>query len=212
MGSSSGVLAQAGDFRLRLSGEIEKELLNDLKGSIEYEHRFDQNVSTFDKAFVEPKLSYDLPNDFSIGAKYRIMYDQNRSREREFRQRISAYFRYGFNLDDFDLKLSTTLQYGFDDLTNTNFSREQKLVNRYAAEIEYNWFGQPYTPFAEYEFYIHTNHPNGAIINQWRIKLGTAIKLSRSAKLDIFYIFDNEFNVVAPVDSHVLGAKYAYSF
>lgn len=209
---SAAGFAQRNDFRLRLSGEIETELLNDLKGSLEYEHRFDQNLSTFDKAFFEPKLSYDLPNDFRIGAKYRIMYDQNRSRERELSQRISAYVRYGIDIDDFELKLTTTLQYGFDDLTNTVFSSKQKLINRNAAAIEYNWFGQPYTPFVEYEFFVHTNHPNGAIVNQWRLKMGTSVKLSRASSLDFFYLFENEFNVVAPVDSHVIGAKYAYSF
>lgn len=200
------------DVRLRVSGKLDTEFTKKLSAAVEYEHRFDQYLSTFDKAFIEPSVSYKLAKKLQVGLAYRFMYDQDQKRKREFKQRYSAYVRYKFDIDDFALKIKTALQYGFDDLTNTTFKYDQKLINRNSIEIEYDWFGKKFKPFAEYEFFYHINHPNGGIINQSRLKAGTNYELSKSSKLSFYYAFENEFNVVAPVDSHILGLGYAYSF
>ena len=210
--SEKQVNAQTDDVRMRLSTEIQKEINKKLSASLEYEHRFDQNLTTFDKAFLEPSISYDIIKPVRIGAIYRVMLDQNKTRQQRFEQRIGAYIRYTFKVDDFDIKVKTALQYGFDDLSNPSFSYDQKLINRNAIEVEYNWFGSKFTPFASYELFYHINHPNGGILNQWRLKTGSSYRISKSSRVQFYYLFENEFNTAYPTDAHVFGAGYSYRF
>lgn len=204
--------AQTTDFRARLSGKISTDIGKVLKADLEYEHRFDYNLTHFDKAIIEPSLSLSLSKAVDIGVSYRAMYDQNSKRQNEIKQRSTVFARYGTKLNDLKFKLKTALQYGFDDLTNTSVFDSRNLISRTAFEIEYNWFGSRFTPFAGYEFFVHLNHPNGAIANQWRLKAGTDYKIARNLTCNVYYLFENEFNVVAPTDAHVLGAGFAYKF
>lgn len=206
------VKAQNTDVKLRLSAKVEKEISKKLSGSLEYEHRLDQNLSTFDKAFLEPSVSYDLNKSMKVGAVYRIILDQNKVREQGMEQRVAAYVRYSLEYDDFEFQVKTALQYGFDDLTNSSFSYDQKLISRTSLEVQYNWFGSKFTPFASAELFYHINDPKGGIINQTRMKAGTAYKISKSSKVQVYYLFENEFNVAYPVDAHILGASYSFKF
>jgi hypothetical protein len=200
------------DFRMRLAAGADADLTKDLSAGLEYEHRFDQFLTTFDKALLEPSISYDLSKHWKLGFLYRITLDQNSRRERQFEHRISGSLRYDFELDDFEIKLKTILQYGSDDLTNSPFSSQQKILSRNSFELEYNWFGKRHTPFIKYELFTHLNNPGGAIANQSRLTVGTAFKLSKNSKIDLAYLFENEFNIVAPTDAHILSIGYSYSF
>lgn len=203
--------AQTTDFRARFGAGIEKEFGN-LTAGIEYEHRFDNYLTTFDKALIEPSVSYEVAGFFDVGAQYRIEYDQNIKRERRFEQRISVNARLKYEYDDFEFKYKTILQYGSDDLTNSIYNVSNKLVNRHSFEIEYNWFGMPLVPFAGYEFFIHLNDPRGAIVNQYRIEAGIDYDMDRASTFTFFYRFENEFNIAFPTDSHSLGLKYRFKF
>lgn len=200
------------DFRMRLTASTEVDFNNKLSGSMEYEHRFDQFLTTFDKAFLEPSISYDLVKDIRVGAAYRIILDQNTVRQKELEQRISAYVRYKLKFDDFELSLKSSIQYGFDELSNPSFRYNQNLISRNSFELEYNWFGTKATPFIGGEIFYHINNPNGGIFNQSRIKLGCAYKTSGNSKFQAFYMFENEFNVANPVNANIVGIAYAYKF
>lgn len=198
------------DFRMRMGAGVEKELSKDLAVELEYEHRFDQFLTTFDKALIEPSIAYDLGKHWKLGLLYRLCYDQSIKRNAEWEHRIAASIRYDFDIDDIEIKLKSILQYGSDDLTSSPFSMQQNFINRNSIEIEYNWFGKRYTPYLKYEVFTHLNHPHGAINNQTRLSLGASYKLSKKIKIDLAYLFENEFNIVAPTDSHILSLGFSY--
>jgi hypothetical protein len=104
------------------------------------------------------------------------------------------------------------MQYGFDDLSVANDFINNKLVSRNSIQIDYDWFGTKLRPYAKYEFFTHLNHPQGTIINQQRMSLGSSYKISKALSVDAFYMFENEMNIVAPVNAHILGAGIEYSF
>lgn len=206
------VNAQNSDVRLWLSSEFKKEITNKLKADVEIEYRQDQLLTTFDKVFIQPAVAYNLTDNIRIGGVYRLMFDQNKTREKTYKQRVAAYFRYSIDVDDFELKFKTALQYGFDDVTNASLSYDQKLVNRNAINVVYNWFGKKFKPFVGYELFYHVNDPNGGIINQSRLEAGTNYQLSDNIDLSVFYMYENEFNVAFPSDSHIIGCSFSYSF
>lgn len=201
--------AQISDFRARAGVKVQKDLGREFTASLEYEHRFDNLLTTFDKALIEPTLSFDFTKRIRVGAEWRFMIDQNLVREIEYKQRASAYFRYSYPMGDFDLKTKIALQYGFDELTSSS-GKNSKLINRNTLELEYDWFGSKFTPFVAYEFFYHINNKNGGIINQWKARAGTSYRINKRSELSVFYLFEKEINVAHPVDAHVLGVGYTY--
>jgi long-subunit fatty acid transport protein len=204
--------AKSTDFRVRLATVVNKEVNNKLLTGLKYEHRFDQNLTSFDKAFIEPMISYKLSDAIRLGVGCRVMYDQNEMREQTIKQRFSMHISYSDRFDDFKFKIKTTLQYGFDDLTAISIGIDHKLVNRYSLKVEYDWFGTRISPYAEYEIFYHINSSQGGIINQNRMTAGAEYKLSKVSNIKLYYLYDNEFNVVDPVDANVFGVAYGYRF
>lgn len=203
--------SQQTDLRLRLFGELEKEIVKDLNMSLEYEHRFNKNLTAFDKAFFEPSLSYDFNKQYRIGASCRMGLSDNDVRKRKYQYRTSAYLQYRFKVDDFRIRFRTVLQYGFDDISSISSFLVNNLVNRNSVQVDYDWFGSRLRPYAKYEFFFLVNHPQGGIINQQRFSAGTKYKVSKALSLNAFYMFENEFNIVSPINSHIFGFGASYS-
>lgn len=206
------VKAQSTDFRARLSASIEHELLDNLNGSLEIETRFDKFLSTYDRSFIEGAVSYDVVKYLRIGVSGRFMHDMNDVRVKSTAYRSSLFVRVKTSFDDFDIKIKSTLQYGFDELSQSAYSFSNKLINRNSIGVDYNWFGTKFKPFIEYEFFYHINNVNGGIINQSRIKSGTSFSFNKSSEISLYYMFENEFNVIKPTDSHIIGFSYNYKF
>ncbi|MFB6317724.1 DUF2490 domain-containing protein [Saccharicrinis sp. FJH54] len=204
--------AQYTDFKMRFGLEVEKEIIDNLDAHIELEQRYMHNISSYDKTFIEPSLSYDLSKHFSVGVIWRIQIRENNSYKMFSEQRYSAFVKYDVSYLDFKIKLRTILQYGFDDITNAAFSVDQKLINRNSIDIDYDWFGKKIKPGIKFELFHHLNHPHGSILNQWRLKAGASYILTNHSEINLYYMFENEFNVVKPVDAHIIGLKYGYSF
>jgi len=137
--------AQTTDYRARAGVKVQKDISKALTASLEYEHRFDNYLTAFDKALIEPSVSLDLFKFLRIGAEWRFMVDQNLVREIEYKQRAAFYIRGQHSIDDFDFKLRTAIQYGFDELTVSS-GLGQKLISRNTVEVEYNWFGSKFKP------------------------------------------------------------------
>lgn len=197
---------------MRLSGDISTDITKKLNAGLEYEHRFDKNLTAFEKAFIEPSISYDIVKDFRFGASYRVALNQTTSRNQKIQQRGSAYLQYRYRFDDFRVRFRSIIQYGFDDLTNTTSGSNRKLINRNSVQVDYSIFGTRLRPFAKYELFYHINDPRGGIINQQRASIGTQYRLSKSSSFNAFYMFENEMNIARPVNSHILGLGYSYSF
>jgi predicted porin len=203
--------AQTTDFRARLGLDVQKDITRKLSASLAYEHRFNYNLTRFDEAFIEPGVSYDLLKSLKIGAEWRFILNQTLKGKIEYKQRAAVYIKFKQPIGDFDLNLRTALQYGFDEITLA-LNNNQNLVSRNSVEVEYNWFGSKFKPFAGYEFYYHINDPNGGIINESRTKAGIAYRFSKKSELSAYYIFDNEFNVPFPVDANIIGIGYSQKF
>jgi hypothetical protein len=205
------MMAQQYDNKLRLSGGIETEIFDDVDFKLKYEYRLDKNIASFDKTFLEPEIEVEIINDVKVGAKYRFSYNNKRN-SREFEQRFSVFGNYEYNYDDFEFTVQGALQYGADDIAFISGSDNSELVGRYSVKVNYGWFGTKMEPYVKYELFHHLNKKGGALLNEWKLKTGLQYDISSNSSFDIFYMFENEFNISSPVDANVLGLGYEYSF
>ena len=86
---SQGLSAQTTDNKLRMSAKVQKEISDNLGFDIEFEQRFDQQITAFDKAFLEPSISYNINKNFKSGIIYRFILDQNKYKNKTYEQRSS---------------------------------------------------------------------------------------------------------------------------
>jgi hypothetical protein len=195
------------DLRSRTGIKLKTEPVKDIEFVMNIQQRFDNKLSTFDKFILEPGIAYDLSKSFKTGAEYRFSISQNQRHIRESRHRFSGFIRYKKEIDDFDLRVKTVLQYGFDDESSAFLDYRNKLYSRNSVSLSYNIFGSKLTPKAEYEFFYHINNPNGGIINAWRITTSVDYELSKNKTLAFYYMYDKEFNVASPVNANIFGVE-----
>ncbi len=202
--------AQNTDLRARMGAVLSFDITQNLGASVELEQRFKNNMSVYDKSLVEPDIHYNFNKKLRMGMAWRSMYDRSAKGNYSLKHRGSGYIRYRFLINDFDFRIKSSLQYGVDDLTTSLLSTSNNLINRNSLTLKYKWFGKPITPEVACEFYYHINHPRSSIINQLRLKAGIEYRLNKKTDLGFYYLFDNEFNIAYPTDSHVVGISCSY--
>ena len=195
------------DFRSWAGVKLKTEVFDGADFELTLEQRFDNNLTTFDRFIVEPGFAYSLNKHIKTGIEYRYYIKQDIKRNRESRHRFSGHARYKKEIDDFTIRAKTVMQYGIDDDADYLLDYRNKLINRNSLSLTYNIFGSKLTPGAEYEFFYHINHPNGGIINSWRIKVNFDYELSKRNALSLFYMFDKEINVAMPINAHIIGVE-----
>jgi hypothetical protein len=202
--------AQNTDLRARVGASFSFDISNNLGASVEVEQRFKNNMAAYDKTLIEPDIHYNINKKVRIGFAWRTMYDTSERGYYSLKHRGSGYLRYRIAISDFDFRIKSSLQYGVDDLTTSMLSTNNNLINRNALTLRYNWFGKPITPEIGCELYYHMNNPRGSIINQFRMKAGIEYRVNKKTDITLYYLFDNEFNIAHPTDSHVLGLFCSY--
>ncbi len=202
--------SQTNDTKLWTGLALEKDISKKIKGSIELEQRFDNNISSFDRLLIEPALSYKLSKKWSFDLIYRIWSQQTRERNYQLHSRLSLGTTYSKSIDDFKLEIGSKLQYGFADLNEDNFYSTKNLISRNNIKISYEIFGSRFTPFVKYELFTSLKRfePENY---QWRLFGGTNIYLNQKSRLRLFYALEHEFNKPNRVNSNILGISFQYS-
>ena len=204
--------AQNTDFGNWLGVNLSSKLTDDLNLGIELEDRIENFNGSSNRFLFQPGIDYSINSEFRIGFSYRFAINSDNELQRELGQRYSVNLRYKFEVGDFEIKAKTALQYELDKFQSAFLDTRNELVNRNSVGIDYNWFGSKITPWANFELFHYLNNPGGAITYKYRSKLGANYPIASSFDIDVFYLYDHEFNVVKPGDRHVVGVTLNYEF
>ncbi|MBN2236394.1 MAG: DUF2490 domain-containing protein [Bacteroidales bacterium] len=203
-------IGQSIDSRLWTGLSLEKKLNNRLEASIGVEYRLENNLAYFDKFLLEPALNFKFNKAFSIQLTYRYWFQQNDENNLINRSRTSFELNYSKKIKDLNIKLESKLQYGFADrLENASFY-SKNLVSRNSLKLSYSIFGTRFTPFAKFELFTSLEEFN-PLNYQSRAQVGSDIYLTSKTDLRLFYLFENEFNVLDAIDSNVFGISLKYA-
>jgi len=202
--------SQSTDTKLWAGLEIEKEINKKIIGSLEFEQRFDNNISSFDKLLIEPAISYKLNKKWSFYISYRLWYQRNTVQVYELHSRTTLGVSFDKKIKGVKLKLASKMQYGIPDLSENNFYFTRRLVSRNSLKLSYEIFGSRFTPFLKYELFTSLKRLN--LLNyQWRLITGTSIYLNKALDLKLYYALEHEFNVVNKMNSNIFGIGIKYS-
>lgn len=202
-------LTQTTDTKLWTSFAIEKKINKKLKASIDFEQRFENNISSFDRFLVEPTISYALNKRWSLGLIYRF-WRQQKNQNYFNHHRASLAIGYSKEIKGIAIKLTSKAQYGFPDANEDDFFATKRLVSRNSIKLSHSIFGTRFTPYMKYELFTALERFN-PLNYQWRLQGGTDIYIKPKIDLRLYYIFENEFNAINPTDSNIFGIAFQYS-
>lgn len=116
-----------------------------------------------------------------------------------------------FNRNRLDMR-TTSSTYG--QVLSKTLEGECENVLRLKLNVEYNIRKSSFTPFVSAEAYLPFTNVCFGQVTKMRYSVGTEYKLSKKQQLKVYYLFQDKTHkgYENPVDMHVFGAGYSYSF
>lgn len=203
---------QVQDFQTWWELEMEKKISSKLDLSGELEQRFVNNSLQYGRTLVSLGASYDVLDYLRLAGGGRIIFSLDGEQGLRTRYRIHMDATGGYDLSGFDISLRARFQYGFDELAALRYFKLNTFVNRYRLKVDRHVFGTKFDWFASVESW----HGSG-MESQWRTiamrySAGLAYSLNFTSRFSLRYIFEDELNVVYPIQLHILVMGYSYSF
>lgn len=186
------------------------------KTGIEFQSRFDQDLTRLNTVFLSPYLNYELTNFVETEYSYRFTMDPGKT---EFSQRHTLDLTFG-NLIDFfsedsrfslDTRLRGTYEYFPQDQNETELRLKGVLkYNLKGTKIEPYLSSELFYRFQDQIIYTANEVTTREAINTWRLRAGLSIPLSKRHELKTFYLFQDRIG--SDKIEHIFGLKYAYNF
>lgn len=209
------------DRKLWISSKYDIELIDDFSLSAEQEIRLTNKMEEFDQALISLGGEYKITNNIRFFAGYRgraknydyIYFYQNEAiTHLSFKNEI---------IDDltFDIRLRANIRYDKDD-ANEVYLRPRIKFNYKLFDFvsPYFEFEALYRTLYEKKVKYDNNgeklpepiYVTGDKFDETRTTIGLAFDLPRKITLDLFYTYQNEFNVKNPNDANVVGLSLKF--
>ena len=198
LGLLNDAFSQKDDFKLWLGAEASKEIFKNTELSGRIQNRFGNNLQSTEKIFGELGLGYKVTDFYSTGLKYRVS-DFDYIAPISHRIDFDNSFEYERFNDKIDVRIR--LQHRF--LANSSLGKNR-------ARIRFGFthkFSKKFKVYAKAE-YFYTSFYRYQNWDQQRYTAGTMLRVYKAHFVDLFYRFQNEFNVENPHREYILGIGY----
>jgi len=204
--------AQQKDFGSWWELSMDGGLQNGIKLSGEIEQRFSQNSQQFDRTLFTLAGEYDLKDYLNVGAGFRTLLLTDRESRPHARYRIHADATGHHAFSSTELSLRIRFQYGFEDILYIGYFSQNNFISRQRLKLSHHFFGTRIGVLASVENWIRFNDLYGRPFYKIRLTAGAQYDLSLRSGISIRYILEHEFNVIYPIQAHILALSYSYSF
>lgn len=201
---------QQNDFQSWFEAEVAKGLKNGIDLSGEFEQRFRNNSTQFDRTLFTVAASYDPYDYLSTGGGVRLLFASDRETNISPGYRIHGDATGKYSLGEVDFSLRFRLQYGFEEFLYITRVQDNTFVNRNRLKGSYHIFGTRFEIFAYMETWGLFRNQNGRFFKRMRYTAGASYSLNLQSQLSLRYMIEDEFNQVNPVNNYILVLGYSY--
>lgn len=201
---------QEKDFQTWWEAELQADLPRGFDLSGELEQRFRNNSLQYDRTLVTLTGGYEVNPYLDLNAGFRMVVVQDRELQLQNKFRIHADVTGNYTVARLDFSLRARLQYGFDDILDIGWIRQNNLVNRNRLKVEHHIFGTRFTVEASLESWHLLNDLPSRLNYKMRVSGGMEYMLSFVSSFSLRYILEDEFNVKNPLQSHILVVGYQH--
>lgn len=203
--------AQVNDAGLWMGLNAEKKLSRAFSVTLSEELRMNENVSEVGSIISDVGLAYKVNKWVKVSVNYRF------SNKRRLDDSYSNRHRYYFDLtlkEKFKpvvLSLRTRYQSQYADIHSSSDGKTPKNVLREKLTVKLD-LNKKYSPYVYAESYTSVNDPDYNSIKNMRYCGGVEYAINRMHSLDLFYLYQKEYNVKNPQSDYVVGIGYFFSF
>jgi len=201
--------AQISDTKLWAGIALDKKINKKFEATLEFEQRFENNISAFDRLLVQPAIGYKLNKKWSVDLVYRLWY-QKEKQNYFFHHRASLGLSYSKKISDLKLKISSKLQYGIPDYLEDDFYISERLISRNSLKLTYTIFGSRFSPYLKYELFTSLQKLE-PLNYQWRLTAGTGYYLNKKTSLQVYYALEHEYNISKRKNANIAGITLKHS-
>jgi hypothetical protein len=203
---------QVKDFQSWWELELNKKITGSLDLNGEIEQRFKNNSLQYGRTLLTLGANYDLFDFLSLGGGARTIFVLDGEHQMHLRYRLHLDVLGSYRLSGFNLSLRTRLQYGFEEYLEFRYFGVNALVNRNRLKVIHHIYGTRIDWFATLESYHGSNNESQWMTYSMRYSAGIRFSPDFSSRFSLRYILEDEFNVPAPMQLHILVLGYSYDF
>ena len=175
---------------------------NDFEFSLNEEIRFDENISHISKIFTELSAEYKITKGFYVGSTYRYSRENDyETSNYDMTHRIDLGIKYKFKVDKFKASIKTKIQ-----LKKGLPYENNPTYNRTKITVDYD-INNKLTPFINYELFYQFNDQH--LINRSRTSFGGKYAINDSQAIELYYLYENQFNTKNLQHNHIYGLSYS---
>lgn len=196
-------IATSNDFRGRIEGTFEWELMKDLSVEAGLQMRLKSDFKTVDRMQTNIGINYEPLKYLSLGADYVLINTHEPRRWERPRHRVNINVEGRMKAGRLEFSLRERVQTTFrTDSVNRYEKMNPEMVLRSRLKVEYNIRHSRWTPYLMCELNNTLNAP--AVVNnykedaysvdnyvsRYRVGIGTKLRIDRHNRLDFYYYFD----------------------
>ena len=205
------------DAGLRANVYIEKKITSKWSLHLKNQGRVNQNITRFYYAYADIGITYKFNKHIKVMFAYvlrekRLKTDFWSTRHRAYvaivlKQKIGS-----FEISD---RIMTQVQYSNIYSCKDGMLPDYRLRNKITIKYNHNSrFTYYIASEANYKLnsYYKTHLPQGKQFDRMRYFAGTIYELNKRSKIELYYLYENNFNINKPTNNFVTGIGYAHSF
>lgn len=190
--------AQVQDFQTWSSISFQKSFAKKVSADVQQQLRLNENSTKLRQTFTDAGIKYEAMKNVSISGNYRLIF-----RPHAIDHRVYADIDYSWKKKKLAITPRARLQHDFVDGFNDNNYLRGKLTLEY--RITKKW-----KPFIAGELFYRIFYYRGNKFDEYRLNAGTNFNLNKRNSFKISYLMQQEFNVNARNQNHILAIGYEY--
>lgn len=210
LGAPGSLFAQQKDFQTWFEAEVGWKPAKRLDLSGEFEQRFYNNSTRYDRTQLTLAASYEALEYLDVGGGFRFLTAADNDGLLHPRYRLHADAKGKYSRWGVDFSLRFRMQYGFEEFFYFTSFSANAFVNRYRLKAAYHIYGTRFTVFAILEPWGLVNNYDGRYFKKMRYVAGGSYRLNYQSKVAFRYIIEDEFNRVDPLQSNIFVFSYFY--
>jgi hypothetical protein len=196
-------IVNSNDFRGRVEGAFEWEVVDDLSLKASLEMRLKNDLSTIDRLQTGIGLEYEVCKHFNLGVDYLLINTHEIGRWERPSHRANLNLEGKIKAGRFEFALRERVQTTFrTDSVNRYEKMNPEIMLRSKLTVEYNIRHSRWTPYLMFELNNTLNAPKVVgnyksdplaidnYVSRYRAGVGAKFKVTKKHRLDFYYYFD----------------------
>jgi hypothetical protein len=201
------------DFESRLAVGYNTDITKKWDFAVDHEFRMDENSTRLRRSLTTFGIDYKVERWLRFGANYRLSLNRKGDGTYGIRNRFMGDVVLRGYQKRFIFSYRLRYQYerrGFNYNERQTSSPYTDIRNTFKVNYRINRMYRPYFALDSRHALTAPNNNFQPGLDRYRLVFGLDTQLSRTQVLGVYFMYNEEVNVVAPVQRYVLGVEYNF--